>query len=63
MHFLKKLPMLLKVEIHKLMLTLAKVLNSMEVVILITNSSGTTLLQSALEVASFQPLEVIYIMV
>ena len=50
---------LLKMEMLKLTLILVKQLNSMEVVILITNSSGTAWLQSALVVATFQPLEAI----
>ena len=63
MLFLKRLLSLLKMEILKLMLILVKVLNSMEVAISITNSSGTAWLQSAPEVVSFQLKEAIYTMV
>ena len=63
MLFLKRLPLLLRTEIHKLMLILVKLLNSMVVVILITNSSGTAWLQLAPEVVSFQLKEAIYTMV
>ena len=63
MLFQKKLLLLLKMEMLKLTLILVKQLNSMEEVILITNSSGTAWLQSVQEVVFFQKPEATFITV